>query len=87
MEVDKPRNRPANAILEKKFFFSKIIFTEKYRNNVKKNRNIVSDNTCDDKIIINGDNTADKYINNFCLGNIRLPILYIIKQFIESNTD
>ncbi len=70
-----------------RLFFSKIIFTEKYKNNVKKNKKIVSDNTCDDKIIISGENIADKYIYNFCLGNIRLPILYIIKQFKESNID
>ena len=56
-------------------FDSKIIFTEKYRNSVKKNKKIVSDNTCDEIIIISGDSIADKYIYNFCLGNIRLPIL------------
>ena len=52
-----------------------ITFTEKYMKNVKKKRNIVSDKTCEDKIIINGESAANPYKKNLCLGAIKQAIL------------
>ena len=52
-----------------------IILTEKYMKKVKKKRKIVSDKTCEDKIIINGESAANPYKKNLSLGAIKQEIL------------
>ena len=48
---------------------------EKYMKKIKKKRNIVSDNTCEDNIIIKGESIAKPYTKNLYLGTIKLAIL------------
>ena len=57
MLVENPRNKPAKAKFKNNFLWL-MAFIEKYINRIKKNKNIVSDNTCEDKIIIKGDKIA-----------------------------
>ena len=57
MLVDNPKNKPAKARFRNNFLWY-IAFIEKYINRIKKNKNTVSDNTCEDKIIIKGDKIA-----------------------------
>ena len=49
--------------------------TEKYMKKIKKKRNIVSDKTCEDNIIIKGESAANPYKKNLCLGTIKSAIL------------
>jgi hypothetical protein len=64
-----------------------ITLIEWYKKRLKKNKNIVSDNTWEEIIIIKGDKTANKSINFFSFGKIILPALNIIIQVSESIID
>ena len=74
--VAMPKKNPESIINKKKLLFCvRTDLTEKYIKKLKKKRNIVSDKTCEDNIIIKGESAANPNKINLCLGTIRLAIL------------
>ena len=73
--VETPKKKPASIIKKNKLFFCAITLIEKYMKKIKKKRNIVSDKTCEDSIIIKGESVANPNITNLYLGTIKLAIL------------
>ena len=74
--VETPKKSPESIIKKNKLLFCVMTFlTEKYMKKVKKKRKIVSDKTCEDKIIINGESAANPYKKNLSLGAIKQEIL------------
>ena len=73
--VETPKKSPESIIKNNKLLFCVMTFIEKYMKKIKKKRNIVSDKSCEDNIIIKGESAANPYKKNLYLGTIKLAIL------------